>query len=109
MNASKSAPQQLALPASRTNCSSQVSLATLRTHLATLTFHSPYLSDAEKLRANHHIHECEQVAQLLLWLQTVPAELARREAAYYGLPEPCSVNSAPQAALNMPSPTLLAA
>ena len=84
-------------------------LSTLRTHLTTLTFHSPYLSDAEKLRANHHIHECEQVAQLLRWLQTVTAELARREATHFGLPDACSATSAPQAALNTPSLTPLAA
>jgi hypothetical protein len=98
MTASKSAHQQLALPASRTN--NQVSIATLRTHLTTLTFHSPYLSDAEKLLANHHIHNCKQVAKLLLWLHTVPAELAWREAAYYGQDELCSANGCQHPALN---------
>ena len=67
-------------------------LFALRTHLTTLTFHSPYLSDAEKLLANHHIYDCERLAQLLRWLQTVPAELAWREAAYYGQDNPCSAN-----------------
>jgi hypothetical protein len=100
MTASKSAPQQLALPASRTN--NQVSIAALRTHLTTLTFHSPYLSDAEKLRANHRIHDCEQLAQLELWLQTVPIELAWREAIYNDLYEPCSATGGQCLSLNTP-------
>jgi hypothetical protein len=100
MTASKSAPKQLALPASRTY--NQVSIATLRTHLTTLTFHSPYLSDAEKLRANHRIHDCEQLAQLELWLQTIPAELAWREATYNVLYEPCSADDGQRLSLNTP-------
>lgn len=100
MTASKSAPQQLVLPASRTN--NQVSIAVLRTHLTTLTFHSLYLSDAEKLRANHRIHDCEQLAQLELWLQTVPAELAWREACNDGLYELCSADGGQQYLLNTP-------
>lgn len=103
MTASKSAHQQLALPASRTN--NQVSIATLRAQLTILTFHSPYLSDAEKLLANHRIHDCEQVAQLLRWLHTVHAELAWREAAYYDLLTPCSATSCKRPTLNT-SPTL---
>ena len=75
-------------------------LSTLRTHLTTLTFQSPYLSDAEKLLANHQIHDCEQLAQLLHWLQTVPAELAWREAAYYGQDKPCSANDCECPTLN---------
>ena len=53
-------------------------LPTLRAQLTALTFHSPHLSEAEKLRANHHIHECEDAKRLTHWLQTVQAELARR-------------------------------
>jgi hypothetical protein len=77
-------------------------LFALRTHLTTLTFHSPYLSDAEKLRANHRIYDCEQLAQLELWLQTVPAELAWREATYNDLYEPCSDNGGRCLSLNTP-------
>lgn len=77
-----------------------VTLSTLRTQLTTLTFHSPYLSDAEKLLANHRIYDCEQLAQLLRWLQTVPAELAWREAAYYGQDEPCSATGCQHFTLN---------
>jgi hypothetical protein len=78
MNASNPADQQLALPASR--ISSQL-LSTLRAQLTALTFHSPHLSEAEKLRANHHIHECEDAKRLTHWLRTVKAELARRNLA----------------------------
>jgi len=77
-------------------------LSTIRTHLTTLTFHSPYLSDAEKLRANHRIHDCEQLAQLALWLLTVPAELAWREATYNDLYEPCSAEGGQGYSLNTP-------
>lgn len=77
-------------------------LFALRTHLTTLTFHSPYLSDAEKLRANHRIHDCEHLAQLELWLHTVPAELAWREATYCSLYEPCSADDGQCLPLNTP-------
>jgi hypothetical protein len=77
-------------------------LFALRTHLTTLTFHSPYLSDTEKLRANHRIHECEQEAQLELWLQTIPVELAWREAIFYSLHELCSADGGECLSLNTP-------
>jgi hypothetical protein len=57
------------------------SLPTLRAQLTALTFRSPHLSEAEQLRANHHIHECEDAERLTHWLQTVKAELARRSIA----------------------------
>jgi hypothetical protein len=56
-------------------------LPTLRAQLTALTFHSPHLSEAEKLRANHQIHECEDAKRLTHWLRTVKAELARRNLA----------------------------
>jgi hypothetical protein len=56
-------------------------LPTLRAQLTALTFHSPHLSEAEKLSANHHIHECEDGKRLTHWLHTVKAELARRNLA----------------------------
>jgi hypothetical protein len=56
-------------------------LPTLGAELTTFTFHSPYLSEAEKLRANHHIHECEDAQRLTHWLHTVRTELARRNIA----------------------------
>jgi hypothetical protein len=59
-------------------------LTLLRAQLTALTFPSPYLSEAERLLANHHIHECEDEERLLAWLRNVATEIARREAAYYG-------------------------
>jgi hypothetical protein len=56
-------------------------LPTLRAQLTALTFLTPHLSEAEKLRANHHIHECEDGKRLTHWLHTVKAELARRNLA----------------------------
>jgi hypothetical protein len=56
-------------------------LPTLRAQLTALTFHSPHLSEAEKLRANHHIHECEDAKRLTNWLRTVKTELVRRNLA----------------------------
>ncbi len=76
MHASTTAFQQLALPASR--ISSQT-LATLRARLTALTFSSPYLSEVEKLQANHRIHECEDAQQLSRWLTNTPNALARRQ------------------------------
>jgi hypothetical protein len=78
MNASKPAAQQVALPASRI---SNQPLPLLRAQLAALTFYSPHLSEAEKLRANHCIHEREDTERLAHWLHTVKAELARRNMA----------------------------
>lgn len=57
------------------------SLPSLRAQLTALTFHSPHLDEAEKLRANHCIHECEDAERLTNWLRTVQAELARRNMA----------------------------
>ena len=56
------------------------SLPVLRAQLTALTFHSPYLSPAEQLQANHHIHDCQDPVRLARWLRNLPAALARREA-----------------------------
>ena len=58
------------------------SLAVLRAQLTALTFPSAYLSEAEKLLANHRIHECEDTEQLTRWLKNTTATLARRHPAY---------------------------
>ena len=58
-------------------------LALLRAQLTALTFPSPYLSEVEKLLANHHIHECEDEERLQVWLRNIADELAWREAAHY--------------------------
>ena len=57
------------------------SLAVLRAQLTALTFPSAYLSEAEKLLANHRIHECEDAGQLTRWLENTTATLARRHPA----------------------------
>jgi hypothetical protein len=54
-------------------------LAGLRARLTALTFGSPHLSAAEKLRANHNAHECEDVDRLARWIVNTERELARRE------------------------------
>ena len=58
------------------------SLAVLRAQLTALTFPSAYLSETEKLLANHHIHECENAEQLARWLSNTPAALAKRQQAH---------------------------
>jgi hypothetical protein len=41
----------------------------------------PLFSEAEQLRANHFVHECEDVARLIRWRKSVQAEIVRREVA----------------------------
>ena len=57
------------------------SLAVLRAQLTALTFPSAYLSEAEKMLANHRIHECEDAGQLTRWLKNTTAMPARRHPA----------------------------
>lgn len=54
------------------------SLADLRAQLTALTFGCALLSEVEQLRANHHIHECEDVGRLTRWLVNTRRELERR-------------------------------
>lgn len=65
--------------ASTTNCS-PTPLTTLRAQLTALTFHSLYLSEAERLRANRRIRNCQNPARFARWLRNLPAVLARHEA-----------------------------
>jgi hypothetical protein len=58
-----------------------VILGELRQHVLTPLIGHPLFSDAEQLRANHFAHECEDVARLIRWGESVQAEIARREAA----------------------------
>jgi hypothetical protein len=57
------------------------SLAQLRQDLLVLTFTSPYLTAAERVRANHNAYECEDAERLARWIRNTQAELARREEA----------------------------
>jgi hypothetical protein len=54
-------------------------LAGLRAQLTALTFGCALLSEAEQLRANHNIYECEDVARLTRWLVNTRRERARRQ------------------------------
>jgi hypothetical protein len=76
-------------------------LTHLRAQLTALTFPSPYLSEAERLLANHHIHECEDEGRLQIWLRNVASELAQREVTCYSQYGPCSVDCYQHRTLNM--------
>jgi hypothetical protein len=54
------------------------SLTGLRAQLTALTFGCALLSEAEQLRANHNIHECEDIGRLTRWLVNTRRELERR-------------------------------
>ncbi|MGI4873051.1 MAG: hypothetical protein ACRYFX_17975 [Janthinobacterium lividum] len=54
-------------------------LGELRQALCAVLFGNPLLSPLEQLLANHHIHECEDAAQLARWLTNTPTALARRQ------------------------------
>lgn len=56
-------------------------LGELRQALSAIFFGNSLFSPQEQLRANHHIHECEDATRLTHWLQTVKAELTRRSIA----------------------------
>lgn len=56
-------------------------VAGLRAALTALTFDNALLSDEEQLRANHNIHECEDVFRLTRWFVNTRKELARRAKA----------------------------
>ena len=56
-------------------------IAGLRAALTALTFGNALLSEEEQLRANHSIHECEDVFRLTRWLVNTRIELARRARA----------------------------
>ena len=56
-------------------------LGELRQHVMAALLSNPLFSEAEQLRANHLVHECEDVPRLTRWHANVLAEIARREAA----------------------------
>lgn len=55
-------------------------LGELRQHVLAALLGNPLFSEAEQLRANHFVHECEDIARLTRWHANVLAEIARREA-----------------------------
>lgn len=56
------------------------SLGELRQHVLSPLIGNPLFSEAEQLRANHFVHECEDIARLIRWGANVLAEIARRQA-----------------------------
>jgi ABC-type transporter Mla MlaB component len=57
-----------------------IALGELRQHVLTPLIGNSLFSDAERLRANHFAHECEDVARLTRWGLSVLAEIIRRQA-----------------------------
>ena len=60
------------------------SLGELRQHVLLPLIGNPLFSEAEQLRANHFVHESEDIARLTRWGANVLAELARRRAEAAG-------------------------
>lgn len=55
-------------------------LGELRQHVLLPLIGNPLFSEAEQLRANHFVHESEDIARLTRWGTNVLAEIARRQA-----------------------------
>jgi len=60
-------------------CSAYTSIGELRQYVLLPLIGHPLFSDVEQLRANHFAHECEDVARLIRWGESVQAEIVRRE------------------------------
>jgi len=56
-------------------------LGELRQRVLTPLIGHSLFSEAEQLRANYFAHECEDVARLIRWSESVQAEIVRREVA----------------------------
>ena len=56
------------------------SLGELRQHVLFPLIGNPLFSEAEQLRANHFVHESDDIARLTRWGVNVLAEIARRQA-----------------------------
>ncbi len=55
-------------------------LGKLRQHVLNPLLGNSLFSEAEQLRANHFVHECEDIARLTRWGANVLAEIVRRQA-----------------------------
>ena len=64
-----------------THVTGHIVLGGLRQHVLAALLGNPLFSEAEQLRANHLVHECEDVPRLTRWYASVLTEIARREAA----------------------------
>lgn len=56
-------------------------LGELRQHVLAALLGNPLFTAAEQLRANHFVHESEDITRLTRWHANVLTEIARREAA----------------------------
>lgn len=63
-----------------THVTRQPVLGELRQHVLLSLIGNPLFSEAEQLRANHFVHESEDIARLTRWGANVLAEIARRQA-----------------------------
>jgi hypothetical protein len=63
-----------------THVTRQPVLGELRQHVLLPLLGHPLFSDAEQLRANHFVHESDDIARLTRWGANVLAEIARRQA-----------------------------
>ena len=63
-----------------THVTGQPVLGELRQHVLLPLVGNPLFSDAEQLRANHFVHESDDIARLTRWGVNVLAEIARRQA-----------------------------
>jgi hypothetical protein len=57
-----------------------IPLGELRQHVLLPLIGNPLFSEAEQLRANHFVHECDDSARLTRWGVNVLAEIACRQA-----------------------------
>lgn len=57
-----------------------ISLGELRQHVLLPLIGNSLFSEAEQLRANHFVHESDDIARLIRWGMNVLAEIARRQA-----------------------------
>ncbi|MGI4744261.1 MAG: hypothetical protein ACRYG7_54625 [Janthinobacterium lividum] len=63
-----------------THVTGQPMLGELRQHVLLPLIGNPLFSEAEQLRANHFVHENDDIARLTHWGANVLAEIARRQA-----------------------------
>jgi hypothetical protein len=57
-----------------------IPLGELRQHVLLPLIGNPLFSEAEQLRANHFVHESDDITRLTRWGANVLAEIARRQA-----------------------------
>lgn len=64
----------------KTHVTGQPVLGELRQHALNALLGNPFFSEAEHVRANHFVHECEDIVRLTRWGASVRVEIARRAA-----------------------------